>query len=85
MQSQNLMQQSSEVKEIFTELHEEELNSVVGGFGWNDIKKMGSGYVRYVSGELDGATGGAREHKDLPYRTGYRVGQVANIALQAIG
>jgi hypothetical protein len=80
MKFQNLMQPSNEA-----ELLEEELNSVVGDFGWDDIKKVGSGYVRYLSGELDGATESSREHKDLPYRAGYRVGQVANIVLQAIG
>lgn len=79
MQSQNLMQQSNEVEVLFPELHEEDLNSVVGGFGWDDIKKgyrkFEGGVKRAGQGIKDGSRDGNSRHDDLWYNLGYGGGK----------
>lgn len=87
--------QSSKAKDIFaeldfcTELNEEDQESVVGGFSLhsviNGVKDAAGASARYVGGGLDGLTGSSRERNDLPYRVGYRVGQVDKVGLEVAG
>jgi hypothetical protein len=75
MQSFNLSQQVNVADEFSTCLSEEDLDSVVGGFGWDDIKKgydkVSGGVKRFSEGLKDGTAPSPSRHNDLWYNLGY--------------
>ena len=79
MKNQNLIQQSSGDKELFTELNEEELNSIDGGDFLGDVgkgisdvyNKVSGGVKHFGQGLKDGKGSSPSRADDLWYNAGY--------------
>ncbi len=72
MQYQNQILQPHEAEALFTELGEDELDAVVGGYGWSDFKRQAGNAVSDIGkGVKDGVRGDTPRRDTLAYNLSY--------------
>ncbi len=84
MQYQNQALQSHEAEALFTELGENELDAIVGGYNWDSFKRQANNLRRQTGnaasdlgkGGKDGVMGAASRQDNLAYNAGYIAGDI---------